>query len=57
MAQRQTYTVDEVAEVLGVSRGVAYDQVREGTIPALRLGKRWVIPVARFDDWLSGGAA
>lgn len=57
MVERQTYTVDEVAGVLGVSRGVAYDQVREGAIPAMRLGKRWVIPKVRFDAWLSGGDA
>lgn len=55
--ERQTYTVDEAAGVLGVSRGVAYEQVREGVIPSLRLGKRWVIPKARFDAWLAGGDA
>jgi hypothetical protein len=26
--------------------------VRDGTIPALRLGNRWVIPRARFHAWL-----
>jgi excisionase family DNA binding protein len=54
---RQTYTVDEVAGVLGVSRGVAYEQVREGVIPSMRLGKRWIIPKTRFDAWLAGEGA
>ena len=57
MAERMTYTVDEVAQVLGVSRGIAYEQVRGGEIPARRLGKRWVIPKTQFHAWLDGGAA
>lgn len=57
MAERLTYTVDEAAQVLGVSRGVAYDQVRSGEIPARRLGKRWVIPKSQLHAWLNGGAA
>lgn len=55
--KRQTYTVDEVAGVLGVSRSVAYTQVREGAIPSIRLGKRWIIPKSRFDAWLAGEGA
>nr|WP_202798972.1 helix-turn-helix domain-containing protein [Saccharopolyspora spinosa] len=54
---RQTYTVDDVAGVLGVSRGVAYEQVRERAIPLMRLAKRWIIPKARFDAWLAGKGA
>lgn len=48
------YTVDEVAELLGLSRGLTYDLVRAGTIPAERLGRRWIIPRARLDAWLAG---
>ncbi|MGW1677823.1 helix-turn-helix domain-containing protein [Saccharopolyspora sp. NPDC002376] len=55
--ERQTYTVDEVAKALGVSRGVAYTQVREGAIPSRRMGKRWIIPKIRFDAWLAGEGA
>ncbi|NKQ53311.1 helix-turn-helix domain-containing protein [Amycolatopsis sp. K13G38] len=55
MSQKVTYTVDEAAELLGINRGVAYQQVREGHIPAVRLGKRWLIPRDRFHAWLDGG--
>jgi excisionase family DNA binding protein len=48
------YTVDEVAELLGLSRGLTYDLIRAGTIPAERLGRRWIIPRARLDAWLAG---
>jgi excisionase family DNA binding protein len=57
MVDRLVYTVDEAAGLLGVSRGVAYEQVRSGIIPARRLGKRWVVPKRQFHEWLEGGDA
>ena len=47
-----TYTVDEVAALLGVARGVAYEKVRKGLIPAVRVGRRWLVPRNRFHAWL-----
>ncbi|MFG1954338.1 helix-turn-helix domain-containing protein [Micromonospora sp. NPDC048830] len=49
-----TYTVQEVAKLLGISLGSTYALVRDGTIPATRLGGRWLIPRARFHAWLDG---
>ena len=49
-----TYTVDEVAALLGVARGVAYEGVRNGSIPATRVGRRWLVPRRRFHAWLDG---
>ena len=45
MAQnRLTLTVDEAAEMLGVSRALGYELVARGEIPSLRLGRRIVVP-------------
>jgi excisionase family DNA binding protein len=41
--ERRTYTVTEAATVLGISRTSAYELVRAGTLPSLRLGRRIVI--------------
>ena len=41
---RQTYTVDETAELLGIGKNSAYEAIRRGEIPALRLGRRLVVP-------------
>ena len=49
-----TYTVEEVAVMLGIARGVAYESVRTGEIPATRVGRRWLIPRRRFHAWLDG---
>jgi excisionase family DNA binding protein len=52
--QSLTYTVDEVAALLGVARSVAYEGVRNGSIPATRVGRRWLVPRKRFHAWLDG---
>src|SRR3954454_21850856 len=49
---RAVYTVREVAHLLSLSLGATYALVRTGGIPARRLGSRWVIPRARFEQWL-----
>ena len=42
--QRLTYSVDEAAEILGISRASAYEAVRKGEIPHIKIGKRILIP-------------
>ena len=54
---RLTYTVDEVARLLNLSRGVAYQHVRDGLIPAKRIGRRWLIPRKQLHAWLDGREA
>ena len=41
---RLTLDVSDAAKVLGISRGLAYQMVREGKLPAIRFGKRLVVP-------------
>ena len=47
-----TYTVTEVAELLGISRTSAYECVRRGEIPSLRLGRRLLVTRAGFEQLL-----
>jgi len=42
--ERLTITVAQAARMLGISRGLAYQMAREGTIPTLRFGRRLVVP-------------
>jgi excisionase family DNA binding protein len=51
-ATPEVYTVKEVAGLLGLSLGGAYALVTDGTIPAKKLGGRWVISKKRFHAWL-----
>jgi excisionase family DNA binding protein len=48
MSVRLTYTVPEAAELLGVSRGVAYEAANTGELPTVRLGRRLLVPRARL---------
>lgn len=52
--ERLVYSVREVANLLSLSLGITYQLVREGEIPAIQAGRRWVIPRQRFHAWLNG---
>ncbi|MDP9441136.1 MAG: helix-turn-helix domain-containing protein [Actinomycetota bacterium] len=54
-AQRLTLSVEEAANVLGISRALAYELVRRGELPRLRLGRRVVVPRKALEDFI--GAA
>jgi excisionase family DNA binding protein len=52
-ATRLTLSVEEAGELLGISRGLAYELVRKGELPSLRLGRRLVVPRAALQAMLS----
>jgi len=52
MLQRLTYTVEEAGDLLGISRGSAYNLVRTGEIPALRMGRRLLVSRVVLEDLL-----
>jgi excisionase family DNA binding protein len=45
-SERLTMTVEEVARALGISRAFAYEAVRRGDIPHIKIGRRTLIPRA-----------
>jgi excisionase family DNA binding protein len=49
---RATITVEEAAALLGIGRTAAYEAARRGQLPTRRLGRRLVVPVPAFLDWL-----
>jgi excisionase family DNA binding protein len=51
-AASPTLTVAETATLLGVSRWLVQQQVGKGVLPAVRLGRRILIPRARLLAWL-----
>lgn len=52
--EKLVYSIQEAANLLGISRSYAYELVRNGTIPALELGKKRVIPKEKFVAWING---
>ena len=51
---RRTYSVDEAAAILGISRTTAYECVKTKELPALRFRGRIVISAAVIDALLDG---
>ena len=54
--EKSVYTVPQVAKILGINRNLAYELVRRGDLPALRLGKRFVCPKQAIDRLLGQGS-
>jgi excisionase family DNA binding protein len=54
--ERLTYSVQETAELLGLSVNGTYDAVRQKIIPSLRIGRRIVIPKAALEAKLANVA-
>ena len=54
--EKKVLTVEELAKELGISKGLAYRQVRQGKIYSIKCGDRYVIPVKSLEKLLSGNS-
>lgn len=55
MLEKKAYSVAEVAEIIGISRAHAYELCNQEDFPAIHPipgGKRIIVPVKAFDEWL-----
>jgi len=50
-------SVPEAAAMLGISRNLAYELARRHELPAVRLGRRLVVPMAALANMLERRAA
>ena len=52
--KKMTITVEEMAEMIGISRSVAYQLVKERDFPVIRISeRRLIIPIKSLEKWLS----
>lgn len=47
---KKFYSIQELAELLPISRSALYAAVSEGEIPAKRIGRRILVPSSYLDD-------
>ena len=52
MATEKYITVPELAKLLGVSRIAIYNRVKKGQIPAIKIGRNYVITDQTIEDIL-----
>jgi excisionase family DNA binding protein len=48
-SDRITLTVEEAGVRLGISRTLAFELVRRGDIPSIRLGRRVLVPIRALE--------
>lgn len=57
MNEIRVYTLDEVADILKVSRRTLYTYVKEGKLPAVKMGKYWRVSQESLQTFISTGTA
>lgn len=50
--ERRTYTVLDIAQLLGISRSAAYELVKEQVFKSVRVGTSIRVSKKSFDKWL-----
>ncbi|MDD3231560.1 MAG: helix-turn-helix domain-containing protein [Oscillospiraceae bacterium] len=50
--EKRTYTVDEIQDILGISRPTAYNLVKQNEFRSIRVGGHIRISKKSFDEWL-----
>jgi len=43
--------VPEIASRLGIGRLAVYSMLEQGIIPGIRLGRRWIVTQAAYEEW------
>ena len=51
MNPRARMTVEEIARRLDIGRLAVYTMLEQGIIPAIRLGRRWIVTRHAFENW------
>lgn len=49
---KKTLKVEEVAKLLNLSRAGTYKLVNKESFPKIHIGKRIIIPVDAFNEWI-----
>lgn len=57
LSPRLAYSPQELAKTLGVSKSLIYQALERGEIPSVKLGRRYIIPLAAIEKMLAGGGA
>jgi excisionase family DNA binding protein len=55
-AEGRVKTLDEVASLLRISRGSAYEAAKRKEIPTIRIGRRLLVPSDAFERLLAKAA-
>lgn len=55
MNEIKVYTLEEVSDILKVTRRTLYTYIHEGTLPAVKIGKYWRVDHESLQEFISRG--
>ena len=55
MADIRVYTLDEVADILKLTKRTLYNYIKAGTLHAVKVGKYWRVSSEALQDFISTG--
>lgn len=56
MTDIKVYTLDEVAEILKVTKRTLYNYIKAGALKAVKLGKYWRVSESQLQEFISTGS-
>ena len=51
--EKQFYTVNDLADILPIGKTNLYSLVHSKDFPAITVGRRIIIPIDKFNEWLN----
>ena len=51
--EKQFYTVNDLAEIMPIGKTNIYSLVHSKNFTAITVGRRIIIPIDRFNEWLN----
>ena len=50
--EKRYYSQKDIREITGISRAQVYNIMNRADFPAIRIGKRIIVPIEAFNRWL-----
>ena len=57
MVENRWYSVDEIANYLGIKKETLYKWLSEKDMPAHKVGNLWKFRMDEIDEWVTSGEA
>lgn len=54
MEEKKVYTLDEIAELLHITKRTLYNYTKSGKLKAVKIGKYWRVTQDNLDAFLNG---
>lgn len=53
---KKTFSAGETSLRIGISKSKTLEMLSKGEIPAIRIGRNWLVPEKALDEWLNNRA-